>query len=183
MQPASDIRFEQVGRDDPAVLILYADFIREADGPLDPELVDIEAEIAAGPPANLDPPDGILLLARVDGDPAAIGGVRHLDTPIAEVKSMYVVPAYRGAGLARRLLDELHAVAREHGCRATRLDTSALPWRRGRPLPRGRLPRGHRLQRQPQGQPLVRTRALTSRSALSPYDPAGRRYSSASGAR
>ena len=63
-------------------------------------MVDIEAEIAAGPPANLDPPDGVLLLGRVDGDPAAIGGVRHLDTPIAEVKSMYVAPAYRGAGLA-----------------------------------------------------------------------------------
>jgi GNAT superfamily N-acetyltransferase len=125
MQPASNIRFEQVGRGDPAVLNLYADFIREADAPLDPQLVDIEAEIAAGPPANLDPPDGTLLLARVDGDPAAIGGVRHLDTPIAEVKSMYVVPAYRGAGLAGRLLDELHAVAAARGCRATRLDTSA----------------------------------------------------------
>jgi GNAT superfamily N-acetyltransferase len=125
MQPASNIRFEQVGRDDPAVLSLYADFIREADAPLDPQLVDIEAEIAAGPPANLDPPDGNLLLARVDGDPAAIGGVRHLDTPIAEVKSMYVVPAYRGNGLAGRLLEELHALAGERGCRATRLDTSA----------------------------------------------------------
>jgi GNAT superfamily N-acetyltransferase len=119
------IGFERVGRGDAVVLGLYADFIREADGPLDPALVDIEAEIAAGPPANLDPPDGALLLARVEGDPAAIGGVRHLDAPIAEVKSMYVAPAYRGAGLAARLLDELHAVAAERGCRAIRLDTSA----------------------------------------------------------
>ena len=38
---------------------------------------------------------------------------------------MYVAPAYRGAGLAGRLLDELHAIARERGCRAARLDTSA----------------------------------------------------------
>jgi GNAT superfamily N-acetyltransferase len=120
-----ELRFEAARRGDPVVLDLYADFIREADGPLDPGVVDIGAEIAAGPPANLDPPDGVLLLGRVDGDPAAIGGVRHLDTKVAEVKSMYVVPAYRGAGLAARLLDELHAVAREHGCRATRLDTSA----------------------------------------------------------
>jgi GNAT superfamily N-acetyltransferase len=123
--PLPSVGFEPAGRGDPVVLSLYADFIREADGPLDPALVDIEAEIAAGPPANLDPPDGALLLARVDGDPAAIGGVRHLDTPIAEVKSMYVVPAYRGAGLAARLLDELHDVAAERGCRAIRLDTSA----------------------------------------------------------
>jgi GNAT superfamily N-acetyltransferase len=120
-----NVLFEVTRRDDPIVRDLYADFIREADGPLDPALVDIEAEIAAGPPANLDPPDGVMLLGRVDGDPAAIGGVRHLDTEIAEVKSMYVAPAYRGGGLAMRLIDELHAVAREHGCRAARLDTSA----------------------------------------------------------
>ncbi len=116
---------EEVGRDDPVVLDLYADFIREADGPLDPGVIDIEAEIAAGPPANLDPPDGVLLLARENGDPAAIGGVRHLDTPIAEVKSMYVRSPYRGAGLAGRLLAELERIAGEHGCRAVRLDTSA----------------------------------------------------------
>jgi ribosomal protein S18 acetylase RimI-like enzyme len=121
----TNIVFETTRRDDPTVRDLYADFIREADGPLDPALVDLEAEIAAGPPANLDPPDGVMLLGRVDGDPAAIGGVRHLDTEIAEVKSMYVAPAYRGRGLAMRLIDELHAVARERGCRAARLDTSA----------------------------------------------------------
>lgn len=121
----TNILFESIRRDDPTVRDLYADFIREADGPLDPALVDIEAEIAAGPPANLDPPDGAMLLGRVDGDPAAIGGVRHLDTEVAEVKSMYVVPAYRGRGLAIRLIDELHAVARARGCRAARLDTSA----------------------------------------------------------
>jgi GNAT superfamily N-acetyltransferase len=122
---ADEVRLETVGRGDRAVLYLYADFIREADGPLDPKLVDVEAEIAAGPPANLDPPDGVLLLARVNGDPAAIGGVRHLDTRVAEVKSMYVAPAYRGTGLASRLLEELHSLAAKRGCEATRLDTSA----------------------------------------------------------
>ncbi len=117
--------FELIARGDPVVRDLYADFIREADGPLDPGLVDIAAEIAAGPPANLDPPSGALLLGRVEGDPAALGGVRHLDTAVAEVKSMYVAPAYRGAGLAGRLLCELERIAREHGCRAARLDTSS----------------------------------------------------------
>jgi GNAT superfamily N-acetyltransferase len=115
---------ETAGLDDPAVRLLYADFIREADGPLDPALVDVEAEIAAGPPANLTPPAGVLMLARVDGDPAGLGGVRHLDTPVAEVKSMYVAPAYRGTGLGRRIIAELERIAVEHECRATRLDTS-----------------------------------------------------------
>lgn len=119
-----DASFEPAPRDSQAVLQLYADFIREADGPLDQSLVDVEAEIAAGPPANLTPPAGVLLLARVEGDPAGLGGVRHLDTPIAEIKSMYVAPAYRGGGLGRRIIDELEAIAREHGCGAARLDTS-----------------------------------------------------------
>ncbi len=119
------VELETIAPGDPEVAALYADFIREADGPLDPGVVDIEAEIAAGPPPELVPPTGILLLGRADGSPVAIGGVRHLDTEIAEVKSMYVAPAQRGTGLAGRLLDELHAIAAQRGCRAVRLDTSA----------------------------------------------------------
>ena len=119
---------EPVGRDDPRVLDLYADFVREADGPLVYEReqagIDLDAEIAAGPPTDLMPPDGMLLLAVADGKPAGLGGVRHLDTEIAEVKSMYVAPAFRGTGLGRRILARLDEIALEHGCRAVRLDTS-----------------------------------------------------------
>ena len=118
-----DLKLEPAGRDEPEVRVLFDAFIREADGPLDIDL-DIEAEIAAGPPAELAGPDGVLLLARVDGEPAGLGGVRHLDTDVAEVKSMYLSPAHRGEGLARRLLTELEEIARQRGCRAVRLDTS-----------------------------------------------------------
>ncbi|HEX7278503.1 MAG TPA: GNAT family N-acetyltransferase [Solirubrobacterales bacterium] len=119
---------EPIERDDPAVQPLYADFIREADGPLAYDRegagIDLDAEIAAGPPADLVPPNGFFLLARVNGEPAGLGGVRHLDTEVAEVKSMYVAPAYRGAGLGRQILARLDEIALEHGCRAVRLDTS-----------------------------------------------------------
>ena len=115
------VELQPVSRDDPRVRALYDTFIREADGPLG---IDLEAEIAAGPPPDLAPPNGEMLLVLVDGEPAGIGGVRDLDTDVAEVKNMYVVPDHRGAGVAGRLLDELHSVARERGCRATRLDTS-----------------------------------------------------------
>lgn len=118
------IVLEAVPRDAPAVLALYESFIHEADGPLG-ERIDLAAEIAAGPPADLVPPGGVLLLARVDGEPAGIGGVRFLESEVAEVKSMYVSPAHRGLGLGRRLLAELDAIAARHGCRAVRLDTSA----------------------------------------------------------
>jgi GNAT superfamily N-acetyltransferase len=119
---------EPIDRDDPAVQPLYADFIREADGPLvydrEEAGIDLDEEIAAGPPADLAPPNGVLLLARVDGKSAGLGGVRHLDTEVAEVKSMYVAPAYRGTGLGRRILARLDEIALEHGCSAVRLDTS-----------------------------------------------------------
>jgi len=118
-----DLKLAPTSLDDPGVLGLFGPFIREADGPLDVDL-DIEAEIAAGPPRDLTPPGGVLLLARVDGAPAGLGGVRHLETEVAEVKTMYVDPAHRGKGLARAILVELEAIARAHGCRATRLDTS-----------------------------------------------------------
>lgn len=119
---------DPVDRDDPRVQPLYADFVREADGPLvyDRERagIDLDEEIAKGPPADLVPPNGVLLLALADGEPAGLGGVRHLDTEVAEVKSMYVAPAFRGTGLGRGILARLDEIALEHGCRSVRLDTS-----------------------------------------------------------
>ncbi len=114
-------KFEMATPEAPEVLALYADFIRESDGPLG---IDLEAEIEAGPPRDLTPPAGVLLLIRVDGEPAGLGGIRHLDTEVAEIKTMYLLPACRGKGIARALLAELEQIARRHGCRAVRLDTS-----------------------------------------------------------
>ena len=119
-----DLTLEEVDTGGPAVALLYREFIREADGPLG-DAVDLEAEIAAGPPADLVPPNGAFLLARVAGEPAAIGGIRFLDAEFAEVKSMFVSPAFRGYGLGRRILEALHGIAAERGCRGVRLDTSA----------------------------------------------------------
>lgn len=107
---------------DPAVRALYADFVAEANGPLG---ADLSRETRRGPPVDLEPPGGVLLLALVGGEPAGLGGVRQLGTAVAEVKSMYLAPRFRGAGIAARLLAELEAVAAAHGCAAVRLDTSA----------------------------------------------------------
>jgi GNAT superfamily N-acetyltransferase len=85
-----------------------------------------EAALAVeAPPADLAPPGGEMLLVTLDGAPVAIGGVRDLDTPVAEVKSMYVAPAARGRGLGGRILGRLEEIAAAHGCRAVRLDTAA----------------------------------------------------------
>jgi hypothetical protein len=80
---------EPIDRADPRVQPLYADFIREADGPLvydrEGAGIDLDREIAAGPPTDLVPPNGVLLLALADGEPAGLGGVRHLDTDVDEL--------------------------------------------------------------------------------------------------
>jgi GNAT superfamily N-acetyltransferase len=116
------LEFEERRPDDPLVGRLYADFIRETDTELGLDIV--ESEIAAGPPRDLTPPNGLMLIVLRDGEAAAIGGLRHLDTEVAEVKSMYVVPAHRGAGVGSAVLRRLEAIAAGRGCVATRLDTS-----------------------------------------------------------
>jgi GNAT superfamily N-acetyltransferase len=116
-----DLTLEKFVTTDPWVLPLYAAFVEEADGELG---LASSAETGQPPPADLDPPNGVLLLARVEGEPAGLAGVRHLDTDVAEVKSMYVVPEHRGHGLGSTLLREVERIAAERGCTRTRLDTS-----------------------------------------------------------
>jgi GNAT superfamily N-acetyltransferase len=123
---AAEVEIAPADRDDPAVLELFAGFAREAGAALGEAPTAIEAAAAAGPPADLVPPAGVVVLARVDGAPAGIGGVRHLDTVVAEVKSMYVGPRARGTGLGRQILDALHRIAAEAGCTDIRLDTNAV---------------------------------------------------------
>jgi GNAT superfamily N-acetyltransferase len=74
---------------------------------------------------SISPPDGVLLIVSVEGEPIGIGGVRDLDGPRAEIKSMYVVPGARGQGIGRRILARLEEVAAARGCEAARLDTLA----------------------------------------------------------
>ncbi|MFF5716461.1 GNAT family N-acetyltransferase [Streptomyces buecherae] len=72
---------------------------------------------------EFDPPSGLYLLAYdADGTPVASGGWRSQDQSDegyadgdAELKRMYVVPAARGRGLARRILAALEADARAAG--------------------------------------------------------------------
>ena len=112
--------FEEVGPDDPRAVELFRAHTRA--GAVALGLPDPEPTVL---PASLAPPDGALLLVTVDGEPVAIGGVRDLDGPAAEIKSMYVAPAARGRGIGRRLLVRLEALAASRGCVATRLDTLA----------------------------------------------------------
>lgn len=53
----------------------------------------------------------------------ACGGIKRLGPRVAEIKRMYVAPAARSRGVARRLLATLEEAARGLGYATVRLDT------------------------------------------------------------
>jgi GNAT superfamily N-acetyltransferase len=76
---------------------------------------------------EMEPPGGAFLVVEEDGLPVACGGLRTLDAAarLGEIKRMYVVPAARRRGHARRLLEALEDAARAAGLVRLRLDTNA----------------------------------------------------------
>jgi GNAT superfamily N-acetyltransferase len=73
-------------------------------------------------PAEFMPPGGLFLVAYDGGAGVGCGGWRARGTD-AEIKRMYVTPAVRGRGLARRLLAELERTARAADYRRVILET------------------------------------------------------------
>ena len=74
-------------------------------------------------PGRFSAPRGGLWLARAGELPAGCVALRPLDASAAEVKRMYVDPAWRGQGVGRALLVTLIAGARARGYRVLRLGT------------------------------------------------------------
>ncbi|HEX7786543.1 MAG TPA: GNAT family N-acetyltransferase [Methylomirabilota bacterium] len=62
-------------------------------------------------------------VVRDDGAAVGCGGIKLFGTEYGEIKRMYVRPAFRGRGLAKRLLDHLADYARIHGVETLRLET------------------------------------------------------------
>jgi ribosomal protein S18 acetylase RimI-like enzyme len=68
--------------------------------------------------------EGVVFFVTRDDDRAAgCGGVLMVGREYAEIKRMYVRPAFRGRGLGRLMLDHLVAHARAHGQTVIRLET------------------------------------------------------------
>jgi GNAT superfamily N-acetyltransferase len=73
-------------------------------------------------------PRGTFLLAVADGLPVGCVGLKGSGGPVAEIKRLWINPAARGLGLAKRLMQAAETAARDLGIRTLRLDTnSALP--------------------------------------------------------
>lgn len=73
--------------------------------------------------AYFEPPDGVFLVAWLDGDAVGCAGIRRLDPATCELKRMFVDEAARGRGVARALLSGLEEAAVGLGYSWLRLET------------------------------------------------------------
>ena len=69
------------------------------------------------------PPTGAFILAEDTGQYTACIGLRQFAEGVGEIKRLYVVPAARGLGLGRLLVERIIVVAREAGHSSLLLDT------------------------------------------------------------
>jgi GNAT superfamily N-acetyltransferase len=95
-------------------------------------VVALEAELLAlyGRPDQEPPPadafdGGVFVVVREGGTAVACGGLRITDGEpgVGEIKRMFTVPAARGRGHARAVLEALVAFARERGLARLILET------------------------------------------------------------
>jgi DNA-binding MarR family transcriptional regulator/N-acetylglutamate synthase-like GNAT family acetyltransferase len=96
----------------------FAELDRRMDGGFDASLSRY------GDIAEFVEPAGMLLLARLRGEPVGCGALRFGESGVTEIKRMWLSNEVRGLGLGRRLLGELERHARDHGARLVRLDTN-----------------------------------------------------------
>ncbi len=78
---------------------------------------------AAVEPGEFEPPHGLFLVAEVDGVPAGCGAWRSLGDGRAEMKRVYVEPAFRRRGLAQVVVDVVEEDAARAGIRLLVLNT------------------------------------------------------------
>jgi GNAT superfamily N-acetyltransferase len=85
--------------------------------------VVIEKELASLP-GKYAMPEGRLLLATIDGEPAGCVGLRKIDDKRCEIKRMFVYPKFHSQGVAFAMAQYLIAEAKSIGYETMLLDTS-----------------------------------------------------------
>jgi ribosomal protein S18 acetylase RimI-like enzyme len=110
-------RLRPVPYDDPVAQELIArvqqEYVRRYGGPDESPVM----------PGEFTPPHGVFLVAEIDGVPAGTGAWRTLGDGRAEMKRVYVEPAFRRRGLAQVLVEALEADAARAGIRSLELNS------------------------------------------------------------
>ncbi len=112
------VAIEQISPHHPKLRLLLADATEASDG-----LYPLTSQHGLH---QEDADNSTFLIAWKNGEAAGCGVLRPLDTRTCEAKRMYVDPAYRRQGLARRILAELEALAPKLGFSTIRLETGTL---------------------------------------------------------
>ncbi len=89
---------------------------------IDLSFQDFETEFKTLP-GKYGPPDGVLILASVDGNGAGCIALRKISDSICEMKRLYVHDEYRGLGLGKKLIIMIIEEARKLHYSYIRLDT------------------------------------------------------------
>lgn len=74
--------------------------------------------------AEMSPPAGLFVVARLDGAPVGCGALKVTEGGIGEIKRMWTDAEARGLGIARRILRTLEGEARALGLECLRLETN-----------------------------------------------------------
>ena len=102
---------------------LFREYVESLTFDLDFQEVEAEMQSLPGPYAA---PEGAILLAEADGEPAGVVAVKPLDDPgVCEMKRLYVRPDHRREGIGRALARAVLEVAADLGYDVMRLDTVA----------------------------------------------------------
>lgn len=121
LRPAVAVRTIRSEADLDVARQLFGEYAASLEVELD--FQDFSSELASLP-GLYAPPAGTLLVAEAEGEVIGCVGLRPLEPPaIAELKRLYVRPAFRGTGAGRALTETALAIARSLGYHRVRLDT------------------------------------------------------------
>ena len=120
--------------DSPVAVALVADLLdeineryaHEIEAMTPEELAAEDAEyLAEVTPEMVARPQGVFLVAWLDGEPAGCGALKPVPdlATTAEVKRMYTAPGARRRGVSRAILERLEDIARELGYEHLQLET------------------------------------------------------------
>jgi GNAT superfamily N-acetyltransferase len=123
LMSAHAVQIGPAAPDDPALASCVASYFAELGERFEGGF-DAAEYMARAPDRGFFPPSGQTLVARLDGEPVGCASLKRLDAHTGEIKRVWVAPALRGAGLARRLMRQLEALAAADGMSKLRLGTN-----------------------------------------------------------